>query len=76
MALRPSEIGAKDQAEMNRMFEAMRMLEAERQFRNATDTFDKPRFKEPNEFDGVLDAVVIEKTPPQNNKGEFDDIFG
>lgn len=77
MALRPSEVGAKNQRELNRMMDTMRMLDYEREFNDATDTFDRrKRTRVPNEFDNVLDAVAIEQVPPQKQKDEFDDIFG
>ena len=77
MAIRPSEVGAKDQRELDRMMDAMRMFEYEKEFNEATDTFDRRRrTRVPNEFDNVLDAIVLEETPRQRNKNEFDDIFG
>lgn len=79
MSIRPSQIGAKSQAEMDRMIDAMRMLDYEREFNRATDTLDgsRDRFKAPNEFDYCIDAVVLEKIPSQKKvKNEFDDIFG
>lgn len=79
MGIRPSEVGARNQKELDRMIDAMRMMDYEREFNSATDTFDgsRKRFKEPNEFDDCLDAVVLEKIPSQKEvKNEFEDIFG
>lgn len=42
------------------------------------DVFGSGRrtFEKPNEFDNVFNAVVLEQSPPQRNKSDFDDVFG
>lgn len=79
---RLDEKGQKNQIEQY----ASRMIEREEyekqrkkdeEYLKEFDVFGSGRrtFKEPNEFDNVFDAVVLEQSPPQRKKSDFDDIF-
>lgn len=74
--------GQKNQIEQyaERMIEREKYDQMQKQDQKALEEFDvfgsgRRTFKEPNEFDNVFDAVVLEQSPPQRKKSDFDDIF-
>ena len=60
-----------------------RQIEREKyeRIQKAVDEFDvfgsgRSTLRQPNQFDDVFGAVALEKSPPQRDKSDFDDIFG
>lgn len=75
--------GQKNQIEQyaERMIEREKYDQMQKKDIDALKEFDvfgsgRRTFEKPNEFDNVFNAVVLEQSPLQRDKSDFDDIFG